>query len=82
LNRAIAVAMVRGPAAALAQLQALDGDERLRGHHRLDAVRAHLFEMAGDMDAAIEHYRLAASRTASLPEQRYLLTRAARLTNA
>jgi predicted RNA polymerase sigma factor len=82
LNRAIAVAMVRGPAAALAQLQVLDGDERLRGHHRLDAVRAHLFEMAGDMDAAIEHYRLAASRTASLPEQRYLLTRAARLTNA
>ena len=53
LNHAIAVAMVHGPAAGLELLDALDADERLAGHYRLDAVRAHLLEMAGDLDAAI-----------------------------
>jgi RNA polymerase sigma factor (sigma-70 family) len=80
LNRAIAVAMVHGPRAGLERLEALDADGRLAGHHRLDAVRAHLLEMAGDHAAAIAHYRTAATRTTSLPEQRYLLFRAARLT--
>ena len=79
LNQAIAAAMVHGPAAGLTLLDALDADGRLAGHHRLDAVRAHLLEMAGDHRAAIAHYRAAASRTASLPEQRYLTDRAARL---
>jgi RNA polymerase sigma factor (sigma-70 family) len=79
LNRAIAVAMVQGPPAGLALLDALDRDGRLAGHHRLDAVRAHLLEMAGDHQGAIAHYRAAASRTTSLPEQRYLIARAARL---
>ncbi len=79
LNHAIAVAMVQGPAAGLKLLKALDTDERLAGHYRLDAVRAHLLEMVGDHASAVTHYRAAAGRTASLPEQRYLLTRAARL---
>ena len=56
-----------------------DADGRLTGHHRLDAVRAHLLELAGDHQSAIAHYRAAASRTASLPERNYLLTQAARL---
>ena len=77
LNRAIAAAMVHGPAAGLAQLDALDG--RMAGHYRLDAVRAHLFEMAGDAQAALVHYRAAASRTTSIPEQHYLAMQAARL---
>jgi predicted RNA polymerase sigma factor len=77
LNRAIATAMVDGPAAGLALLEALD--ERLAGHHRLHAVRAHLLEMAGERDAAIAEYRVAAGRTTSVPEQHYLLTQAARL---
>jgi predicted RNA polymerase sigma factor len=77
LNRAIAAAMVHGPAAGLTLLEALDGP--LAGHYRLDAVRAHLFEMAGDTDAAVAHYRAAASRTTSIPEQHYLTTQAARL---
>ena len=51
----------------------------MAGHHRLDAVRAHLLEMAGERDAARDAYRLAARRTTSLPEQRYLEDRAARL---
>jgi len=79
LNHAVAAAMVHGPSAGLDLLKALDQDGRLAGHHRLDAVRAHLLEMAGRPEAAIEHYRLAAGRTSSLPERNYLLTQAARL---
>jgi predicted RNA polymerase sigma factor len=77
LNRAIAAAMVYGPAEGLRLLEPLD--ERLPGHYRLDAVRAHLFDMAGDVEAAIAHYRAAAARTTSAPEQQYLTTQAARL---
>ncbi|GIH90561.1 RNA polymerase sigma factor [Planobispora siamensis] len=79
LNHAVALAMVRGPQAGLELLATLDGDDRLTGHHRLDAVRAHLLEMAGDHEAARDAYRTAARRTTSLPEQRYLETRAVRL---
>jgi len=77
LNRAIAAAMVDGPAVGLALLEPLE--EPLAGHHRLHAVRAHLLEMAGEVEAAIAEYRTAASRTTSLPEQHYLTTQAARL---
>jgi predicted RNA polymerase sigma factor len=58
-----------------------DDDDRLARHHRLDAVRAHLLELAGDPAAALVSYRAAARRTTSLPEQRYLEARAARLTD-
>ena len=78
LNRAVAAAMVDGPAAGLELLAGLD--ERLAGHHRLDAVRAHLLEMDGDPEAAIAHYRTAAGRTTSVAERDYLLMRAGRLT--
>jgi RNA polymerase sigma factor (sigma-70 family) len=77
LNRAIAAAMVDGPQAGLALLE--DLDKQLDGHHRLHATRAHLLEMAGDADAAIAEYGLAAGRTKSTPEQQYLTTQAARL---
>lgn len=79
LNHAIAAAMVHGPSKGLELLDALDADGRLKGHHRLDAVRAHLLELAGEGRAAIAHYLLAAGRTTSLPERNYLLTQAARL---
>jgi RNA polymerase sigma factor (sigma-70 family) len=79
LNYAIASAMVNGPPAGLELLKSLDADGRLAGHYRLDAVRAHLLEMAGDRDAAIAHYRKAAGRTSSIPERNYLTTKAARL---
>lgn len=79
LNHAIATAMVRGPRAGLDLLASLDGDERLRGTHRLDAVRAHLLERAGDRAAAASLYRAAAEKTTSIPERNYLLERAARL---
>jgi predicted RNA polymerase sigma factor len=79
LNHAIAAAMVHGPSKGLQLLSWLDSDVRIAGHHRLSAVRAHLLEMAGDREAAIAHYRLAASRATSVPEKNYLITRAARL---
>lgn len=79
LNRAIAMAMVRGPAAGLEMLDTLEKDSRLSGHYRIDAVRGHLFEMAGAFEQAIAHFRAAAGRTASIPERNYLTTKAAQL---
>ena len=78
LNRAVAVAMTHGPATGLTMLDALE--ERLAGHHRLHAARAHLLEMVGDPAAAAESYRTAARLTTSGPERHYLIGRAARLT--
>ncbi|MFF3243382.1 RNA polymerase sigma factor [Streptomyces sp. NPDC002870] len=77
LGRAVAVAMVHGPEAGLAEVAKLE--DRLAGHHRLDAVRAHLLEKAGDAEGARAAYQLAARRTLSVPETRYLQMRAARL---
>jgi RNA polymerase sigma factor (sigma-70 family) len=79
LNRIVAVAMVHGPEAGLGQLAAAEARPGLAGHHRLDAVRAHLLELAGDREAARVAYRRAARRTLSLAEQRYLESRATRL---
>ena len=77
LNRAVAAAMVEGPYAGLALLDQVAN--RLPDHHRLDATRGHLFEMAGDTAAALGHYEAAATHTANLPEQHYLARQIARL---
>jgi RNA polymerase sigma factor (sigma-70 family) len=77
LNRAIATAMVHGPRAGLDLLASLDEDRRVAGHYRLDAVRAHLLDLAGEHEQAREHYREAAKRTFSIPERDYLLRRSA-----
>ncbi|MEH1128759.1 RNA polymerase sigma factor [Micromonospora sp. CPCC 206061] len=79
LNHAIALAMVKGPRAGLDLLATLDSDDRIASHHRLAATRAHLLEITGDAAAARAQYQLAAKRTSSVPEQRYLEARAARL---
>jgi predicted RNA polymerase sigma factor len=79
LNHTVAVAMVRGPRAGLDLLEKLEGDERIAEDHRLYAVRAHLLEMADDPAAARDCYHAAARRTTSIPQQRYLHARAARL---
>ena len=79
LNRAVALAMWRGPEAGLDLLAQLDGDPRLARHHRLDAVRAHLLAMTGDRAGARAAFETAARRTTSIPERRYLRERAARL---
>jgi RNA polymerase sigma factor (sigma-70 family) len=82
LNHAIATAMVHGAAAGLALLEKLDGDARMTGSHRLDAVRGHLLERSGDREGAIVCYRRAAGRTTSVPERNYLTLQAARLSEA
>jgi predicted RNA polymerase sigma factor len=79
LNRAVAVAMVDGPRAGLELLDTVAADSRMRNHYRLDAVRAHLYEKAGDLGTARSHYQRAARRTTSLPERRYLESQATRL---
>jgi RNA polymerase sigma factor (sigma-70 family) len=79
LNHGVAAAMVHGPAKGLELLDALETDARIAEHHRLHAVRAHLLELAGHRAEAAAQYRAAASKTASLPERNYLLTKAARL---
>ena len=79
LNQAVAVAMVEGPTAGLARLDALADDDRIASGHRLEAVRAHLLEMSGDAATARASYLAAARRTTSVPERRYLESRAARL---
>jgi RNA polymerase sigma factor (sigma-70 family) len=82
LNHAVAVAMVHGPERGLECLRLLDSDERVAGHYRLDAVRGHLYEKLGDFERAMQHYRTAAAKTTSIPEQNYLMTQAARLGEA
>jgi len=79
LSRAVALAHVHGPTAGLALLGTLDTDDRMAHTHRLEAVRAHLLEQTGNTTAARHSYLRAAKITASLPEQRYLELRAARL---
>ncbi|MGW5642150.1 RNA polymerase sigma factor [Saccharopolyspora sp. NPDC003752] len=79
LNRAVAVAMVHGPAAGLELLATLAEDKRIARHHRLFSTRAHLQELLGDHAAAVEAYREAARRTTSAPERRHLTSRAHRL---
>jgi predicted RNA polymerase sigma factor len=79
LNHAVAVAMTHGPGAGLERLGRLETDQRIAGDHRLETVRAHLLEMAGQHQAARGAYQAAAQRTMSLPRQRYLNARAARL---
>ncbi|WP_177179930.1 RNA polymerase sigma factor [Arthrobacter sp. yr096] len=77
LNRAVAVAMVHGPAAGLELLAGLDS--ALGKSHRLDAVRGHLHEMAGSLVEARAAYLAAAKKTGSLQERRYLMGKVAGL---
>ncbi|RLK59060.1 RNA polymerase sigma factor [Actinokineospora cianjurensis] len=82
LNRAVAVSEVSGPAAGLALVDSLVGDKRIGGHHRVAAVRAHLLELLGDLDGARDAFRTAARGTLSLPERRYLESRADQLSGS
>ncbi|WP_314323433.1 DUF6596 domain-containing protein [Paenarthrobacter ilicis] len=77
LNRAVAVAMVRGPHAGIELLSGLDS--ALGKSHRLEAVRGHLYEMAGLPNEARAAYLTAAKKTGSLQERRYLLGKVAGL---
>ena len=81
LSHALAAALVHGPDTGLRLIETLDGDPRIQGHYRVDAVRGHLYERAGDHERALVHYRAAAQRTTSLPERDYLRLRISRLSS-
>jgi RNA polymerase sigma-70 factor, ECF subfamily len=75
LNRAVAVAEVDGPAAALALLDALE----LTGHHRFHAVRAELLRRLGEPAAAATAYDRAIAGAGNAVERRHLQRRRASL---
>ena len=79
LNHAVALAMAAGPRVGLDRLDLLAADGRLPADHRVPAVRGHLFEMAGDRNAARAMYLEAADLARNIAQQRYLRARAARL---
>ncbi len=74
LAKAVALAEVHGPDAAVPVLVSLDAT--LGDHQRLHAVKGHVAELAGDRARARQHYLAAAARATNLPEQRYLTRRA------
>ncbi|HYP44632.1 MAG TPA: DUF6596 domain-containing protein [Propionibacteriaceae bacterium] len=79
LNHAVAVAMSEGPTVGLDLLTRLEAGKRVVSDHRLPAVRAHMLELTGDRDGARRCYLAAAARALGPAQQRYLLSRAARL---
>ena len=72
LNRAVAVAKVHGPAQALAALEPLEGDPKLRHYHLLMAVRGHLLVELGRRTEAAVCFRAALECPCSEPERRFL----------
>jgi len=80
LGKAVAVAMVHGPAAGLAAADELAG--QLARHHRFHAVRGHLLEMSGDTAAAAAAYDTAARYATNAAEKRYLSRQARRAREA
>ncbi|AQT71011.1 RNA polymerase sigma factor [Streptomyces sp. fd1-xmd] len=79
LNRAVAVSMADGPAAALPLVDALAGEPALSAYHLLPSVRGDLLERLGRPDEARAEFERAASLTRNEQERTLLLRRAARL---
>ena len=77
LNRAVAVAMVSGPAVALAEVEALEGDDRLAGYHYLPAIKADLLGRLGRDAEAAAAYRRALELTGNQAEREFLAGRLA-----
>ncbi|MFC7550853.1 RNA polymerase sigma factor [Plantactinospora sp. GCM10030261] len=75
LNRAVALSMVDGPEAALAEVDALDRDGRLRDYHYLPATRADLLRRLGRDAEAVTAYRAALALTGNTAEQEFLAER-------
>ena len=75
LNRAVAVAMVEGPAAGLVALERLDDDPRLAGYSYLPATRADLLRRLGRMEEAADAYRAALDLASNAAERKFLAGR-------
>jgi predicted RNA polymerase sigma factor len=76
LNRAVAVAMARGPEAGLALVDALTRDAALRNYHLLPTVRGDLLSKLGRLDEARQEFERAAALTRNSRERQLLLARA------
>jgi RNA polymerase sigma-70 factor, ECF subfamily len=76
LNRAVAVAEVEGPAAALALVEALERDDRLAGYRYLPATKADLLHRLDRHAEAADAYRAALRLTDNAAEQDFLTERA------
>jgi RNA polymerase sigma-70 factor (ECF subfamily) len=75
LNRAVAVSMAYGPAAALEIVDALRNELRLRGYHLLPSVRGDLLERLGRFEEARAEFSNAASLASNARERGLLLER-------
>jgi RNA polymerase sigma-70 factor (ECF subfamily) len=82
LNRAVAIAMADGPAAGLARLEAIAGDERLVGYPYFHAARADLLRRLERTGAAADAYRRALELTSNEVERAFLARRLAELEGA
>ena len=79
LNRAVAVGMADGPAAALPLVDALASDPVLKGYHYVPAARADLLRRLGRHDEARAEFQRAAALTANERERASLLAEAGRV---
>lgn len=79
LQRPIAIAMIEGPAAGLAELAKLESNTHLAGTFRFETVRAHLLERAGQIPAAIASFRAAAAMAKNAAERAFLERKIAQL---
>jgi RNA polymerase sigma-70 factor (ECF subfamily) len=82
LNRAVAVAMVEGPQAGLAALDAIAGDARLAGYPYLPATRADLLRRLGRPQDAANAYRAALSLATNAAERSFLARRLAEVASS
>lgn len=72
LNRAVAVAMVRGPQAGIAELEQITGLAQLKSYYLLPATFGELYERSGQANPALAYYREALALTANEAERRFL----------
>jgi len=72
LNRAVALSKVRGSAEALAAIESIERDPKLRHYHLLLAVRGHLLLQMGRADEAAGDFQAALLCACSEPERRFL----------
>jgi RNA polymerase sigma-70 factor (ECF subfamily) len=79
LNRAVAIAMVEGPAVGLARLEALADDDRLAEYPYFHAARADLLRRLGRFSSAADAYRAAVELTTNEVERAFLARRLAEM---
>lgn len=72
LNRAVALAMVQGSEAGIAELETIKDSPQLKGYYLLPATFGEWYERSGQADKAKAYYRQALEMTANEAERRFL----------